>query len=139
MNKKSVTYFFATGTTRRAAVQIVHDNQAQLLEIRPQSPYTSADLNWHDPHSRSSLEQQDPQIRIPIKKIDVSDVTELWIGFPIWWYTYPRIIDTFLESADMTAKTIYLFATSGGSSIEKAWHDLQLAFPRYNFVDAKKY
>lgn len=135
---KCVTYFSATGTTRAVAEKLATQHDAQLAEIKPMTPYTSADLNWRDATSRSSLERFS-QTRVPMDSLDVSDVHELWIGFPIWWYTCPRIIYTFLESTDFTGKKIHLFATSGGSLIDRAYKDLQSAFPQYDFVDAKKY
>ena len=100
---------------------------ADLYEICPQQPYTSADLNWMDKHSRSTLEMNDPSCRPavsgPLPDMDQYDT--ILIGFPIWWYVEPRIVDTFLESCDFSGKTLIPFATSGGSGISRAEQSLK--------------
>ena len=101
-----VAYFSATGTTERVADTLAEAIGADSFRIVPQTPYTAADLNWNNPTSRSSIEMKDDGCRPPI-----------FIGFPIWWYQAPRIIETFLESYDFSGKTIILFATSGGSGL----------------------
>ena len=123
MSKKTlVAYFSASGTTAKAAKEIAEAAGADLYEIRPETPYTPADLDWTNKKSRSSLEMNDPACRPaiaqPVK--DMAQYDTVLVGFPIWWYVEPRIIDTFLESYDFSGKTIIPFATSGGSGIGKA-------------------
>jgi len=114
-----VAYFSATGTTAKAAKTLAEATGADLFEITPAIPYTSADLNWRDSSSRSTLEMKNPSSRPEIKgKVgDISKYDTIYVGFPIWWYTAPTIINTFLESYDLSGKTIVLFATSGGSDL----------------------
>ena len=114
-----VAYFSASGRTARLAQTIAQAAQADLYEIRPAQPYTSADLNWHDAHSRSSVEMKDPACRPAIAGDlpDLSRYDTIFVGFPIWWYQAPRIIETFLESYDLSGKTIVPFCTSGGSGM----------------------
>ena len=114
-----VAYFSATGETARLARTIARAAGADLHEIRPAQPYTAADLNWHDEQSRSSVEMKDPACR-PAIAGDAPDLTAydtVLVGFPIWWYQAPRIIETFLESYDFSGKTVIPFATSGGSGM----------------------
>ena len=127
MNKKVlVTYFSASGVTGRVAKEIADAVSGDLYEIVPKEPYTSADLNWMDKNSRSTLEMNDPSWRPDIKRsADVRDYDVIFVGFPVWWYVEPRIIDTFLESSDFTGKVMIPFATSGGSGIEKAEESLK--------------
>ena len=117
MSKTLVAYFSATGTTKRAAEKIAQREGADLYEIRPATPYTSADLNWNDKRSRSSVEMDDASSRPALADAacPVGDYTDIWVGFPIWWYTAPRVVQTFLEAYDFAGKTIHPFATSGGS------------------------
>jgi flavodoxin len=119
MTKKLVAYFSATGITRKVAEALAEAAGADLYEIKPQTPYTKADLNWHDKKSRSSVEMSDKSSRPAIADNDanVSAYDVVFIGFPIWWYIAPTIINTFLESYDFAGKTIVPFATSGGSGI----------------------
>lgn len=128
--KVLVAYFSATGTTERVAKTIANEIGAKLYAIEPQEPYTAADLDWHNDQSRSSVEMRDATSRPSLANLDapieVSDV--ILIGFPIWWYTCPTIINTFFESYDFTGKTVAVFCTSGGSSIEKADKDLRTLY-----------
>lgn len=121
MNKTLVAYFSATGTTAQAAQALADAVSADLFEIVPEKPYSPADLNWHDRQSRSSMEMNDESCRPEIadRLDDVEDYDTVYIGFPVWWYVEPRIIDTFLESYDFNGKTIIPFATSGGSGLGK--------------------
>ena len=114
-----VAYFSATGTTERVADTLAEAIGADSFRIVPQTPYTAADLNWNNPTSRSSIEMKDDGCRPPIKSrlMTFDDYSTIFIGFPIWWYQAPRIIETFLESYDFSGKTIILFATSGGSGL----------------------
>lgn len=121
MNKKLVAYFSASGVTAKAAEQLAKAAGADLYEIRPEVPYISADLNWNNQSSRSSVEMRNKSFRpaladqdAPVEAYDV-----VFLGFPIWWYVAPTIINTFLESYDFSGKTIILFATSGGSGFGK--------------------
>ncbi len=122
-----IAYFSASGVTARVAREMAEAVGADLYEIRPAQPYTSADLDWRDPKSRSTVEMNDPACRPAIAEPvqDIGQYDTILIGFPIWWYVEPRIVDTFLESYDFSGKTLIPFATSGGSSIEKAQKSLQ--------------
>ncbi len=130
-----VAYFSATGTTKHVAEQLAKQLGADLFEIAPEVPYTAADLDWQDKQSRSTLEMQDKQSRpaIATKVADMSKYDRVLIGFPIWWYTCPTIINTFMDSYDFSGKTIVPFATSGGSTPRQATRDLQKSYPKYNF------
>ena len=139
MSKKLVAYFSASGTTKEAAERLAKAAGADLFEIRPAIPYTSADLNWMDKKSRSSVEMNDPDSRPEIAGVipDISDYDTVFIGFPIWWYTAPHIIHTFLESLDFDHKTLAPFATSGGSGIGKAADELRKLCPNANWKSGK--
>lgn len=117
-----VAYFSATGTTARAAKALAEAIGADLFEIAPEQPYSAADLNWNDKNSRSSREMADEKCRPAIAgdAPDMSAYDTVFVGFPIWWYVEPRIVDTFLEAHDFSGKTIVPFATSGGSGLGKA-------------------
>ena len=121
MSKILVAYFSATGTTKRVAERLARVAQADLFEIRPAVPYSSADLDWTNKASRTSKERADESIRpaLAVKLADASAYNVVYIGFPIWWYVAPTIINTFLESYDFAGKKIALFATSGGSGFGK--------------------
>ena len=117
MKRILIAYFSASGTTARAAKNLAEAAGADLYEIKPSVPYTRADLNWNDKESRSSVEMNDKSFRPPLadKNAGINAYDTILLGFPIWWYVAPTIINTFLESYDFTGKTIILFATSGGS------------------------
>ena len=125
--KVLVAYFSASGATARVAQEMAQALGADLYEIRPDQPYSSADLNWMDKKSRSTLEMNDPSCRPAIAEPvqDMAQYDTVFIGFPIWWYVEPRIVDTFLESYDFAGKTMIPFATSGGSDIRKAEKSLK--------------
>ncbi|SHL12138.1 Flavodoxin [Selenomonas ruminantium] len=127
MSKKLVAYFSASGVTAKAAKNLAEAAGADLFEIKPEVPYTQADLDWHDKNSRSSVEMRDSKSRPQIAAGDakVADYDVIFVGFPIWWYVAPTIINTFLESYDFASKTIILFATSGGSGFGKAVEGLK--------------
>ena len=128
MNKKSlVAYFSASGVTARAAKTLAEAAGADLYEIKPKTPYTKEDLNWMDKNSRSSIEMKDPSSRPEIadRDAEISSYDVIFLGFPIWWYTAPVIINTFLESYDFSGKPIVLFATSGGSGLGKTSEKLK--------------
>ncbi|MBR5913727.1 MAG: flavodoxin [Selenomonadaceae bacterium] len=118
MSKILVAYFSASGITAKVAHNLANAVNADIFEIEPKIRYDRADLDWNDKNSRTSIEMNDinarPEIATPIH---VEGYDTIFIGFPIWWYTAPRIINTFFESADFTGKKVYLFATSGGSGL----------------------
>ena len=134
-----VAYFSATGTTAKAAKALAKAAGADLYEIKPAVPYTSADLNWMDKGSRSSVEMNDKHSRPALADTDapVAGYDVIFLGFPIWWYTAPTIINTFLEGYNFTGKTIVLFATSGGSGLGKSAAGLQPSAPGARIVDGR--
>ena len=129
---KLVAYFSPTGTTAAAAKTLAEAAGAPLYEIRPAEPYTSADLNYMDKQSRSSIEMSDTSSRPALADTDapVADADVVFVGFPIWWYVAPTIINTFLEAYDFSGKTIILFATSGGSGFGRAVDGLKTSVAR---------
>ena len=129
MSKKLVTYFSASGVTASAAKTLAEAANADLYEIRPAVPYTRADLNWMDKQSRSSVEMQNKTLRPAIADTDaaVAEYDVIFVGFPIWWYVAPTIINTFLEAYDFSGKTVVLFATSGGSGFGKTLDELKVS------------
>ncbi len=131
MSKKLVAYFSVSGTTAAVAKTLAEAAGADLYEIKPQTAYTHADLDWTNKKSRSSVEMNDKSFRPPLADRDarVEDYDTVFLGFPIWWYTAPTIINTFLESYDFSGKTIVLFATSGGSGFGKTATDLKHSAP----------
>lgn len=130
-NKILVTYFSASGVTAGVAKELAYKINADIFEIEPEIPYTSADLNWMDKKSRSTLEMTDLSSRPKIAKQveNMGKYQIIFIGFPVWWYVEPRIIDTFLESYDFKGKTLIPFATSGGSSIDKSAESMEAHCP----------
>lgn len=130
--KKLVAYFSATGTTANVAEKIAQILNADLFEIKPKEKYTSSDLNWRDKNSRTTKECNNPSIRPEIEnKVENFDGYEtIFVGFPIWWYKEPNIIDTFFESYDFSGKKIVLFATSGGSGITKSAEEIKKLLPK---------
>jgi flavodoxin len=127
MGKKLVAYFSASGVTTALAKTLAEAAGAGLYEIKPEAPYTKADLDWTDKKSRSAIEMQDPSFRPAIadKDANIADYDVVFVGFPIWWYVAPTIINTFLESYDFSGKTIVPFATSGSSGLGKTIEKLK--------------
>ena len=127
MSKKLVAFFSASGVTKNVAKILAEASDADLYEITPKVPYTNADLDWRDNHSRSSVEMRDKMSRPEITNTDakVEDYDVVFVGFPIWWYVAPTIINTFLEAYDFSGKTIILFATSGSSGFGKTVEHLK--------------
>ena len=121
MSRKLVAYFSASGVTAKVAEKLSEAIGADLYAIEPEVPYTKADLDWMDKKSRSTIEMNNPASRPAIagKRDNMNDYDSVFVGFPIWWYVAPTIINTFLESYDLTGKTIIPFATSGGSDMGK--------------------
>ena len=139
MSKKLVAYFSASGITRNVAKMVAEAAGADLYEITPKEAYTKADLNWMDKKSRSSVEMNDKKFRPEIEEKDahISEYDEIILGFPIWWYVAPTIVNTFLEKYDFTGKKIVLFATSGGSGFGNTVKELQPSAPNAEFVEGK--
>lgn len=140
MTNKLVAYFSASGTTAEVAEKVAQAAGADLFEIVPEKPYTSADLDWANSKSRTTWEMKDhPEFRpeVASKVDDMSQYDTVFIGFPIWWYIAPTIINTFLEQYDMGGKTIVLFATSGGSGMGKSIQGLQPSAPGAKFGQEK--
>ena len=137
--KSLVAYFSASGVTQGVAKQLAEVIGADLHEIEPAVRYTDADLDWRNEQSRSSVEMKDPLYRPAMTNMldDIADYDIIYVGFPIWWYTAPTIINTFIETYDFTGKIIVPFATSGGSSIQKACEDLKAAYSDYKFAEGR--
>ena len=142
-NKKNmktlVVYFSATGTTKAAAQRLAKEFNADLYEITPEVPYTAADLDWRDKNSRSTIEMKDKSSRPAIKGHcdNIADYDVVWIGFPVWWYTAPTIVNTFIEAHDLSGKTLKVFATSGGSDVKDSYNDLKKAYPQYKWSESR--
>jgi flavodoxin len=131
MSKTLVAYFSASGTTGRVAKDLADAAGADLFEIAPEQPYTRVDLNWQDKSSRTTFEMNDESCRPAIAKTvaNMADYDTVFVGFPVWWYVEPRIIDTFLEAYDFAGKTVVPFATSGGSGLGQAPKRMQSLVP----------
>ena len=127
MSRVLVAYFSASGVTAGVAKKLAAGTGADLFEIRPETPYTEADLNWQDAGSRSSVEMKDRSSRPAIleKKDTMADYDVIFVGFPVWWYREPSIIDTFMEQYDFSGKTVVPFATSGSSGIGDCGRNMQ--------------
>ena len=134
-----VAYFSATGTTARAAQKVAAATGGELYAIAPAKSYTSADLDWNDKQSRSSVEMNDPKSRPALKgkKENIADYDVVFIGYPIWWDLAPRIINTFIESHDLKDKTVVPFATSGGSTLAGSAAALEKAYPTLNWKEGQ--
>lgn len=139
MSKKLVAYFSASGITAKVAERLSESIGADLHEITPKVRYTEADLDWRNKNSRSSVEMSNPASRPEIERIreNMADYETIYVGFPIWWYIAPTIINTFLESYDLTGKTIVPFATSGGSGMGKTIEMLQPSCKGATLVEGK--
>ena len=139
MSKKLVAFFSASGVTAQAARSLADAAGSDLYEIKPAVPYTNADLDWMNKNSRSSIEMNDKASRPPIADTDahVADYDVVFVGFPIWWYITPTIINTFLERYDFSGKKIVLFATSGGSGFGKTVSNLQPSAPNAKIIEGK--
>ncbi len=140
MSKILITYFSASGVTKRVAEKVANAVNADLFEIEPKEKYTESDLNWMDKNSRSSVEMNEnikPEILNKVSNIE--DYDTICLAFPIWWYKEPTIIDKFLEENDMSNKNIYVFVTSGSSTIDSTYKSLENNFPNLNFVSGKRF
>lgn len=140
MKKVFIAYFSASGVTKKVAEKMAKAAGADLFEIVPEQPYTNADLNWMNKQSRSTLEMKDRTCRPAMAaKPDVSGYDVILVGFPVWWYREPSIIDTFMESADFTGKTVVPFCTSGGSELGDSAKNLQSLAPGAKVLNGKRF
>ena len=137
MSKKLVAYFSASGVTAKVAETLAEAIGADIFEIEPKVPYTEVDLNWMDKKARSTIEMNDPASRpeIAVKRDNMKDYDTIFVGFPIWWYVAPTIINTFLESYDFSGKTVIPFCTSGGSGIGTSVSAIREAEPEASVLD----
>ena len=139
MNKSLVAYFSATGTTEGAANALAKAARADLYRITPAQPYSSRDLNWNNSSSRSSVEMGNDSARPALAQVapDLSPYDVVFVGFPIWWYVEPRIVDTVLESCDLSGKAVVPFATSGSSGITRAASRMRDIVPQARVLDGR--
>lgn len=139
MSRKLVAYFSAGGVTAGLAQRLAKVTGADLFEIEPEQKYTKADLNWMNARSRSSVEMKDPASRPAMAAAcgNIADYDVIYLGFPIWWYVAPHIINTFLESCDLSGKVIIPFATSGGSGMGKTNEALAPSCPGAKLLEGK--
>lgn len=139
MGKILVSYISFSGVTREVALEIAKKLKADVKEIIPKEPYTSEDLDWRDSNSRSSIEMRDSSSRPEIEDMgDISSYDTIILGYPIWWETFPREINTFIEKYDLAFKTIIPFCTSGGSDIETSIEDLKKCLVNSKIIEGKK-
>lgn len=133
--KEIVCFFSATGTTKLVAQNISEILNTDIFEIVPQELYTQEDLDWRNKESRSSIEMKDENSRPKIKeKLNTNEYDTIYLGFPVWWYTAPTIINTFMEENDLSNKNIYVFITSGGSSVDDSFNNLKNKYPNLKFI-----
>ncbi len=140
MSRVLVSYFSASGNTKRVAEKVVSAVNGDLFEIEPKEKYTQKDLDWTNKQSRSSIEMRQnikPEIVNKVSNLEQYDTVIL--AFPIWWYKEPTIIDGFLEENDMTGKEIYVFVTSGSSPVDSTYNSLLNRFPKLNFVSGRRF
>lgn len=141
MSKILVSYFSATGNTRYIAKKLARAIHGDLFEIEPVKKYTQGDLDWHDRNSRSTIEMEDttsrPKIKDKVKNL--VDYETVVIGFPVWWYTCPTIINTFIEENNFNGKNIYVFVTSGSSNVDESFNNLKERYPNLNFVEGRRF
>lgn len=140
MSKILISYFSASGVTKSVAEKIASIVNGDLFEIEPACKYTSADLDWTNKQSRSSIEMNDKSSRPEVKEkvSNIDDYDTILIGFPVWWYTAPTIINTFIEENNLENKNVYIFVTSGGSGVDGSFNDLKIKYPNINFVSGKR-
>ena len=137
MKKALVAYFSASGVTANVAKKLANAVEADIYEIQPEVPYVPEDLNWNDKQARSTIEMHDKSIRPAIANCNanIAEYDIIYLGFPIWWYVAPTIINTFLEAYDFSGKTIVLFATSGGSGFGNTVNELEGSCPGAKIVE----
>ena len=141
MSKILISYFSASGVTKSVAEKVSSIVNGDLFEIEPVNKYTSADLDWTNKQSRSSIEMNDKSSRPEVKEkaSNINDYDTVLIGFPVWWYTAPTIINTFIEENNLENKKVYIFVTSGGSGVDGSFNDLKSTYPNINFVSGKRF
>lgn len=141
MSKVLVAYFSASGATKKMAEKLSDAAQADIFEIKPETPYTDADLDWQNSKSRSSVEMNDRTCRPAIaEKLDnMNQYDVVFVGFPVWWYREPSIIDTFMEEYDFAGKTIVPFATSGMSPVGDSGKNMQALAPEAKVFAGKRF
>ena len=141
MNKILVSYFSASGVTKNVAEKIANAINATLFEIEPVQKYTSEDLDWTNKQSRSSIEMNNRSFRPAVLKkvVNIDEYDTIIIGFPVWWYTAPTIINTFIEENNLEGKNVYIFVTSGGSGSDGSFRDLKNAYKNLNFISHKRF
>ena len=141
MEKVLVCYFSTTGTTKRVAEEIANVVEGDLFEIEPVEKYTSEDLDWTNKSSRSTVEMEDVNSRTGVvKRIEnIKDYKKSIVGFPVWWYREPSIIDTFMEENNFDGKDVYVFVTSGGSTVDGSFNSLKNKYNNVNFVSGKRF
>ena len=137
MSKVLIAFFSVNGTTAKAAKELAAVEGADLFEIKPAVAYTREDLNWQNKQSRSSIEMNDHSSRPALAdaELDTSAYETIYVGFPVWWYIAPTIINSFLERYDFSGKKIVLFATSGGSGFGKAVQNLKVSAPDAEIIE----
>ena len=140
MSKNLVSYFSASGVTKRKAEDLAKEINGDLFEIIPKEIYTDEDLNWNNSNSRSSVEIKDKNLRPEIEDItiDINSYDTIYVGFPIWWGIAPNVVKTFMDKIDLSNKKIITFCTSGGSSLQPATQDLQETYPSANIENGRR-
>ena len=141
MSKILVSYFSASGVTKRVAEKIANAINGDLFEIEPTQKYTLEDLDWTNKQSRSSIEMEDKTSRPQIlnKVLNITEYDTVILGFPVWWYTAPTIINTLIEENNLEGKDIYVFVTSGGSGSEGSFKDLKNTYKNLKFISNKRF
>ena len=141
MSKILVSYFSATGATRRLAEKIATVLKADIFEIEPEVKYTAEDLKWPSRNNRSCIEMKNREFRpLVLKKLDnVKEYDEIFIGFPVWYDTAPTIVNTFIEDNNFEGKKVYIFVTSGVTGVDKSFKDLKKSYPTIRFVSGKRF
>ncbi len=140
MSKILVSYFSASGVTKRKAEILANEVEGDLFEIRPKEIYTNEDLNWNNSNSRSSIEIKDKNLRPEIEDItiDINSYDTIYVGFPIWWGIAPNVVKSFMDKIDLSNKKIITFCTSGGSSLPPATKDLQETYPNAQIENGRR-
>ena len=141
MSNILVSYFSASGVTKGVAEKIANAVNGDLFEIEPVQKYTDEDLDWTNKQSRSTIEMNNRSFRPPIlnKVSNINEYNTVIIGFPVWWYTAPTIINTFIEENNLEGKNVYVFVTSGGSGSEGSFRDLKNTYSNINFISSKRF
>ena len=141
MSKTLIIYFSASGVTRRVAEKIANAIDGDLFEIEPVEKYTEADLDWTNKESRSSIEMNKRSFRPPVlnRVSNINEYDTIVLGFPVWWYTAPTIVNTFIEENDLDGKNAYIFVTSGSSGSEGSFNDLKKTYLNINFISSRRF